>query len=85
MSFLRLMSLFFSWGLSSLILVTWIQAALHPSHQIIIGVNTYNELWWEAIILPLAWVLVTWNLIYTLKWMKTRNRYQEDEDTSRRN
>ena len=57
----------FAWGLSTLILATWIQAAIHPTGQITISVNAYGELWWEAIVLPAAWLLITWYLLHHMR------------------
>jgi len=67
MKFLRILAIFFAWGFTSLMLATWAQAALSDSYSITIYVNRFNELWWEAILIPIAWLLVTWYLVGALR------------------
>lgn len=62
----RLFGLLLAWLFSTLMLATWIQAAIHPSHRITIAVDEYGELWFEWIVVPLAWAICTFGIAATL-------------------
>lgn len=63
---LRLYGLLVAWLFSTVMLATWMQAALHPSHRITIAVDEWGELWWEWMLVPLAWGIGTFAIAATL-------------------
>ncbi len=59
-----------AWAYSTLLIVIFCSAFLDPSHQVLVDINAYNEMWVEAFLFSLVWVSLTLNLIRMWKHLK---------------
>lgn len=59
-----------SWAFTSLLFLIFFLASFHPSNQVLIDVNAYQEMGIESILFALIWIAITINLVMTLKGKK---------------
>ena len=68
---INLFAVALGWGLSSLFVAIFLSTGLTPGYCAIIRSNLYNEFWFEAILFPAVWLLITVNMVM-LVWRYRR-------------
>ena len=66
-----------SWAFTSLLFLIFSVAVFHPSNQVLIDVNAYQEMGIESVLFAVIWITITVNMVLTWKG-KSHNSNREN-------